>query len=54
MLLTTFQHILEERGLQPIAVRAQQRHADKLLSMLCTQDQEAEFKQMIDLAINPG
>ena len=49
--LATFQHILEERGLQTIAVRAQQHHADKWLSLLCTEDKEAEFKQMIDLAI---
>ena len=49
--LATFQHILEERGLQSIAVRAQQHHADKWLSLLCTEDKQAEFKQMIDLAI---
>ena len=36
--LATFQHILEERGLQSIAVRAQQHHADKWLSLLCTED----------------
>ena len=49
--LATFQHILEERGLQSIAVRAQQHHADKWFSLLCTEDKQAEFKQMIDLAI---
>ena len=47
----TFQHILVDRGLQSIALRAQQHHADKWLSLLCTEDKEAEFKQMIDLAI---
>ena len=35
--LPTFQHILEERGLQSIAVRAQQHHADKWFSLLCNQ-----------------
>ena len=52
--LATFQHILEERGLQSIALRAQKRHADKWLSLLVTDDHEMEFKQVIDLAIQGG
>ena len=41
--LATFQHILEERGLQSIALRAQKHHADKWLSLLVTDDHEMEF-----------
>ena len=51
MELTTFQHILEQRGLEGIAQRACQHHADKWTSFFRTGDHEAEFEQMIDLAI---
>ena len=50
----TFQHILVDRGLQSIALRAQKHHAEKWLSLLVTDDHEMEFKQMIDLAIQVG
>ena len=36
MELTTFQHILEQRGLEGIAQRAQQHHADKWASLFRT------------------
>ena len=49
--LTTFQHILEQRGLEGIAQRACQHHADKWTSFFRTGDHETEFQQLIDLAI---
>ena len=51
MELTTFQHILEQRGLEGIAQRACQHHADKWTSFFRTGDHETEFEQLIDLAI---
>ena len=51
MELTTFQHILEQRGLEGIAQRACQHHADKWTSFFRTGDHETEFQQLIDLAI---
>ena len=49
--LGTFQHILIDLGLQSVALRSQQRHADKWISLLLTDDKEAEFKEMVVLAI---
>ena len=49
--LATLQHILTERGLPGIARRAQQRHADKWIGTFVSDDHEAEFKDLIDLAI---
>ena len=49
--LATFQHILEERGLEGVAQRAQQHHADKWTTLFRTGDHEKEFVQLIDLAL---
>ena len=51
MELTTFQHILEHRGLEGIAQRACQHHADKWTSLFRTGDHETEFEELIGLAI---
>ena len=49
--LTTFQHILVQRGLENIAERACQHHADKWTTLFRTGDHEKEFAQLIDLAM---
>ena len=52
--LATFQHILEQRGLEGIAQRAQQYHADKWTTLFRTGDHEKEFEQLIDLVCRSG
>ena len=49
--LATFQHILEERGLEGVAQRAQQHHADKWTTFFRTGDHNKEFLQLVDLAL---
>ena len=49
--LATFQHILVQRGLETIAERACQHHADKWTALFRTGDHEKEFEQLIDLAM---
>ena len=49
--LGTFQHILIDLGLQSVALRSQQHHADKWISLLLTDDKVAEYKEMVALAI---
>ena len=49
--LGTFQHILIDLGLQSVALRSQQHHADKWISLLLTDDKVAEFKEMVVLLL---